>query len=404
VRLNVLYRYTVHGWFVLVPAAVLVLLGLMAIFAVQAAEPQAGLTLTWDSYLVKQLAYLLGGVGALVMVLLVPYQRWGEMAYPLFAVTLVSLIALCVARVAPIPVIPEIRNTYSWIRLGPVQLQPSEFAKIAYILALARYLRHRKNYRRWWGLLGPFALTVVPMSLILVQPDLGTVLQFVPVLFIMLFAAGAKVRHLGLVALLGLLSLPGFYIIMRPHQRARFEALLKQNTTDARWHANEGYQLRQSKIAVGTGRLTGTFGRYGFPEGLLDSPQFDYSLLPDRHNDFVFAVIAHFGGFAGAMLLLACYAVIVVAGVEIATLTNDPFGRLTAVGVVGLLGSQMLINVGMTIGLMPITGLTLPLVSYGGSSLVTSLVAIGLLINVAQRRPMLIAHPPFEFTRGDEDA
>lgn len=401
-RWKVLYRYTAHGWFVLAPAGVLVVLGLMAILAVQADEPQAGLALTWDSYLIKQVVYALGGLVALGAVLLVSYQRWGEFAYPLFGAVLAGLILLCLARVVPIPVIPEIRNTYSWIRLGPIQLQPAEFAKIAYILALGRFLRHRKNYRHWWGLLGPFALTVVPMGLILLQPDLGTVLQFLPVLFIMLFVAGAKIRHLVLVAVLGLASLPGFYLLMQPHQRARFQALLKQNTADPHWHVSRGYQLRQSKIAVGSGQWTGTLGREGFPQGLLESPQFEYSFLPDRHNDFIFAVIAHLGGFAGAAVLLACYAIIAVAGVEIATLTNDPFGRLVAVGVVGLLTSQMLINVGMTVGLMPITGLTLPLVSYGGSSLVTSLVAIGLLINVAQRRPMLIAHPPFEFPRQDE--
>jgi cell division protein FtsW (lipid II flippase) len=252
-------------------------------------------------------------------------------------------------------------------------------------------------------LVGPFALTIVPMALILVQPDLGTVMQFLPVLFIMLFVAGAKLRHLGLIAVLGLISLPGFYLIMKPHQRARFEAVARQNTEDPRWQMNQGYQLRQSKVAIGTGEWTGTLGRHGFPEGLLESPQFEYSILPDRHNDFIFAVVAHLGGFVGALVLLGCYAVIAVAGVEIATLTNDPFGRLVAVGVVGLFTTQMLINVGMTLGLMPIAGLTLPLVSYGGSSLITSMVAIGLLINVAQRRPMLIAHPPFEFRSDGED-
>ncbi len=280
--------------------------------------------------------------------------------------------------------------------LGPVSIQVSEFTKIAYILALAAYLRFRTNYRSLPGLLGPFILTLVPVGLILKEPDLGTSLLFLPTLFVLLFVAGAKLRHLALILVLGLAAIPAFYFspLMNPYQRSRIQALFKQSEEDERWRLNAGYQLNQSKIALGSGRFAGQ----GFREGAF----FKHDLLPEEHNDFIFAVIGHQWGFLGSAMVLTCYTLIIAAGLTIASITKDARGRLVAVGICAMIFTQALINIGMTVGLMPITGMSLPFASMGGSGLISNYVAIGLLADVARREPADIGPRPFEFDEDEE--
>lgn len=377
---------TAVGWLVLVPVLALTVLGLIAIFACDYVQHDGDM-----EFFARQVIYALAGVAAMLATTAVPYQKLGRWSYPLFAVMLVLLGLLVADRWINLPLIPSIRGTRRWIRLPGFQVQPAELTKIAYILALAWYLRFRRTVRRLGGLVGPFVLTLVPMALILVEPDLGTVLLLLPVLMVMLFAAGARRQHLGVIVLLGLASMPAFYFspLMKEYQRDRIRVLFRQGEDDRRWLANQGYQLYQSKVALGSGGLTG--------QPLLEGAYVRYDFLPDRHNDFIFSVVAHQWGFVGSLAVVLCFGLIVAAGIEIATLTNDPFGRLLVVGVVGLLSAQALINIGMTCGLMPITGMTLPFVSFGGSSLLTNFIAVGLLINVAQRRPVLIGHKPFEY-------
>jgi cell division protein FtsW (lipid II flippase) len=290
-------------------------------------------------------------------------------------------------------------------------MQPSELMKIAYVLALAAYLRYRKNYRRVGGLLFPVVLSVVPFGLILLEPDLGTALLLLPVLFSMLFMAGARVRHLVIIVLVGIAGAPVAWTQIRGYQRARVTAVLLQSDRLRKavidepdryrllaskrqaieWAASSGYQLVHSKNAIGSGGVLGHgWGRGVYVRG---------SQLPDRHNDFIFAIIGHQWGLWGCLLVLVAYAAIVLAGLRIASATADPFGRLLAVGVVGLVATQVLINVGMTVGLAPIAGMTLPFVSYGGSSLLVNFVAVALLVSVSQNRPYLLATRPFEFMR-----
>lgn len=345
---------------------------------------------------IKQLVFLLTGVGLMLLVLWPSYQKIGRYTYLLYGVAIVALLLLVIDRLVDLPLIPVSRGTRRWIRLGPIGVQPSEFMKVALILCLARYLRFRDSYRTWWGLIPPFLLTVLPMFLILFQPDLGTLLMLLPVLFAMLYVAGARLRHLVIVVLLGCLTMPLFYQFgMKEYQKKRIQVLFRQNVEDPSWQLKEGYQLRQSKIALGTGGVTGE----GYGEGIFVKYA---DLLPEEHNDFIFAIIGHQWGFVGGTLVIFAYAVIVIFGIEIATVTNDPFGRLLAIGVVVMIVVQALLNICMTLGLAPITGMTLPFVSAGGSSLWANFIALGLLLNVAQRRPMLIAHKPFEH-RDEED-
>lgn len=338
----------------------------------------------------RQSLYFLTGIVLLFLTLWPSYQKIGQLAYPLYALVVFLLLLLVLDRYVDLPLIPVKRNTRRWIEFGVAAIQPSEFMKPVLILALARYLRFRESFRRWSGLLPPFLFTLLPMVLIHLQPDLGTLLMLLPVLFGMLFVAGARLRHLALIVLLGCATLPLFYFYgMADYQKQRIEVLFKQNIDDEHWHMNQGYQLRQSKVALGTGGPTGEgYGRGAFVQ---------YSLLPEEHNDFIFAIIGHQWGLVGGALVILAYALIVICGLEVALVTNDPFGRLLAVGVVVMIVVQAIINIGMTLGLAPITGMTLPFVSFGGSSLWANFIALGLLVNVAQRRPLLIAKPPFEY-------
>lgn len=342
-------------------------------------------------YTARQSLFLLAGFGLMLMMTWPSYQNVGPYSYAVYWVVVCLLALLVVDRFIDLPFIPVRRDTRRWIEFaGGLGIQPSEFMKPALILALAYYLRFRESVRTVQGLILPFLMTLLPMALIHFQPDLGTLLMLLPVLFAMLFAATASKRHLIAVILIGVALAPPFYMYgMKDYQKKRIDVLLRQEHPDERWHMNEGYQLRQAKIALGTGGVWGE----GFGHGVF----VQHDLLPEAHNDFIFAMIGHQWGMAAAILVLLAYAMIVICGFEIAMLTNDPFGRLLAVGVVIMIVAQALLNIGMVIGFFPITGMTLPFVSYGGSSLWANFLGLGLLLNVAQRRPMLIAKPPFAY-------
>ena len=356
----------------------------------------------------KQLAFAGLGLAALIAINLVWVRQLGQAGYWIYALVLVLLGVLLVDKIVDLPFVPLINGARRWLRLsmGPVSLnlQPSELCKPAYVLALAWYLRYRSNYRRLRGLIGPFILTLLPMAMILLEPDLGTVLLMMPLFFVMLFVAGAKVKHLLLIILACLAVSPLLWFRMQPYQRLRISSVFLQNDwlrqkaegnstlagilvggkfSERKWRSGWGYHLIRSKYAVASG---GT-GGYGFGEG----PFVKYNFLPERHNDFIFAIIAHQWGFVGCIIVLGLYLIIFLCGLEIAVANTDPFARLLAVGIVTIFAIQVIVNVAMTLGLMPITGITLPFVSYGGSSLLVSLLCVGLLNNVGRWRPFTVA-------------
>ena len=367
----------------------------------------------WPINTLKQVLFMLAGVGIGLAVMQIGYQNVARCAYPLFVIAVVLLIPLMIAKFTGWEfggLVPGRRGAHRWMRLPGFQLQPSEFMKIAYVLALAQYLRYRKNCRTLYGVTVPIVLSVVPMLLILLEPDLGTVLLMIPVLVILLFAAGGRKRHLMLLAGVAFLAAPLVWGHLADYQRLRITGLLLQSETlrdriiahperyrhictkrqALEWEVGSGMQLVRSKAALGSGGLIG--------EGWGQGTYVEYNFLPDRHNDFVFALVGHQWGFVGCVLVLVGYAVMIIAVAEIASATVEPFGRLLAVGVLSLIATQVVINIGMTAGLMPITGMTLPFVSYGGSSLLTSFVAAALVISVAQHRPFMLAKKPFEYT------
>jgi rod shape determining protein RodA len=392
----------------LTTAVLLVLTGIVTIYLIgNPVDPSPASDMTrlaglWK----KQVFFALVGATGFVGANLVNYRRLGEVSHWLYGAVLVLLAVLAVSSVVPLPFAPRINGAHCWIRvgIGSLAIQPSELFKLAYILALAWYLRYRSNYRHFRSLLGPFVLTLVPMALILVEPDLGTVMLMMPILFTMLFMAGARVRHLVLIILLAVLISPVLWVKMHSYQRARISGVLLQSSwvrqkaeqipavgkilvggkfSEKMWRRDWGYHITRSKYAVASGGLAG--------QGLGRGPFIKYNFLTFRETDFVFSAIAHQGGFLGCLAFLGLYVILAVCGLEIAANNIDPFARLLAVGIVAMIVVQVLVNVGMTLGLMPITGLTLPFVSYGGSSLLVNMMAVGLLNNVGRCRPFTVA-------------
>lgn len=394
------------GWGLALPVLFLAALGLATIHASDAnvgapptaSAPSSAAPGAWfdrvlaaiGPFTLRQAAYLVTGVVLMLLTLWPSYQEIGRHAYLIYWLGVFFLALLVIDRWVDLPFVPEKRFTRRWIEVAGIGFQPSEFMKVALILALARYMRFRDSIREWRGLVVPFLMTLGPLVLVVFQPDLDTALMMLPMLLAMLFMAGARLRHLLAVVLLGAAIAPVFYVYgMSPYQRTRIDVVLRQGVEDERWHMKEGYQLRQSKIALGVGRVWG--------EGYRQGAFVEHDFLPEKHNDFIFAIIGNQWGFVGSVLVVLAYVLIVLCAIEVAVVTNDPFGRLLVVGVIVMIVLQALMNIGMTIGYFIITGMTLPFVSYGGSSLWANFIALGLLVNVAQRRPMLIARKPFAY-------
>jgi len=395
----------------------LVAVGVLTIYSVghPAETTTATNTAKLAGFLKKQLIFAALAAVAFVAVNLLSYRRLGTAAYWIYGLVLGMLVLLLISRyLVPLPFVQPRHSTHRWIQLGIggrslFSVQPSELCKLAYIIALAWYLRYRSNYSSFKALIGPFVLTLVPMVLILLEPDLGTVMLMMPILVTMLFVAGAKVKHFMIVVLMAVLVSPALWFKMKSYQRTRISSVVLQSKwvrdkavdypilgrvlvggkfSERQWSIKWGYQITRSKFAIASGGGKG----YGFCKG----PFIKYNFLPERYNDFIFSTIAHQWGFLGCLALLGLYVVIVACGVAISSHCTDPFGRLLAIGIVAMFVVQVIVNVSMTMGLMPITGLTLPLVSYGGSSLLVNVTSIGLLNNIGRRRAFTVAPKPFE--------
>ena len=386
------------NWPVLVAVLVLSALGTVSIWA-------------FAGDVRKQIIFLAIGLACMFLVQTVNYQRIGQFAWTFYALSLLLLI-YTVVPLTHVPNgddrllrVPETNYTYAWINFGILRLQPAELSKIALCMVLARYLRFRSNYRTVAGLLPPFALALVPLVLILKQPDLGTALVFIPALFAMLFVAGAKIRHLLTIVALAVVLAPIAWFagpasdtgmsrdfpvlrhlpaLVKEYQRGRVYALF---SSDSKIIAKYGFQPEKALTAFGSGGFSGK-GALNIPAG---------KKVPEGHNDMIFALIGEQFGFIGSAIVLGAYLVLFVAGIEIAAATREPFGRLLAIGIVSILAGQTFLNLMVTVRLMPVTGITLPFVSYGGSSILASFIAIGLLLNIGRNRPLVMANDAFEF-------
>ena len=341
------------------------------------------------------------GVSAVAfLVALLPHPRWiGRFAWPAFLGCLALLVLLSLG-VLPRAVTPVINGARSWYLLGPLQYQPSETTKVFAILAVAWFLRYRASHRTLRGLILPFVITLVPVVLILRQPDLGMALLFIPALIAMLVAAGARLRHLG--ALAGIAALfaalnvglilfgPDSAQILRPHQVSRIRSMAALAAGDESGNSDAGFQQSTAMRLAGAGGLTGAGDE-------LSREMLDALKLPEPFNDMIFAVVLNRWGLLGGAGMLTLFAGMVAGCLGVAARSRDPVGRLACVGFAASLATQAFIVTGMTVGLLPITGLTLPFVSYGGSSLLTNFLMLGLVVNFGAAEPQRLARPSFEF-------
>lgn len=366
------------SWSVVAWSAGLMAIGLAAI--ARGDELAAGGAL-WP----RQLAWVALSVIGMFAATVTHYRGLRTLSYPLF---FGCLMTLCLVYLTPAK-----NGAHRWIPLGLFEFQPSEPTKLAFIMALANYLIHRRNYRELKGLLIPFLIALVPVGLILREPDLGTSLVFLPVLFAMLFAAGARPRHLMLMVMLGAAVVPGMWMGMTAEQKSRVVTLFVQRDGGPA-PRGDGYHLHQSKQVLALGGVRGS----QWNGTMLDDPQAYH--LPAARTDFVFCLVGERFGLIGGCVTLLLYLLLFASGLRIAAATREPFGRLLAVGVVSLIATQTIINAGMTVGLMPVTGITLPLISHGGSSLLTTAFALGMLLNVGMRPGYEITPDPFRFANG----
>lgn len=388
------------AWFSVAAAVALSAIGVSAI---NLTEP-VGAGENW----IKQLVFLAVGLVACAACAMPSPRTWRYIAYPSMVGAILLLVFVLIPFI-PHEIVRPRNGARRWINLVLTDFQPSEAAKIVLVLALANYLRYRKNYRTLSGLLVPFAIMLVPMGLILVEPDLGTAMLFGPVLFAMLLAAGAKLKHLFTIAGLGAITIaliatvsllaaqrdPPSYPILEKHQVDRIQGLVNQIKRDRRHADTINYQAFKAMTIIGSG---GFFGLGPERSRLILRTQ----RLPEDHNDMVFAVVVNRWGFVGATAMVGIYLVYLVGLVMTAATSMNPFGRLVCVGFAAIIASQMVVNIGMNIGLLPITGMTLPFVSYGGSSLVANFAMTGIALSIALRPAGYFARPSFEFDEQHE--
>lgn len=391
-------RLVNFSWLTVISALALSIVGIYAIDLgknpVASGTPVSvsdGLQLSGEA--TKQAVFLVVGLLACVIVAIPHYRFIGLLSWPFYVFCLALLVLLIMPGVPSWLVRPR-NGARAWIDLGPVDFQPAEIAKIAFVLAVARYLRFRSHHRRFRGLIVPGIIAAVPIGLITVQPDLGGAFLFVPALFAILIAAGARLRHLTLIVVCAALAAPASYPFLKPYQKSRLIGLYKQFQGDTTTAFDINFQAITAQTLIGAGEATGR--TESETRALVH-----YNRLPERHNDMITAVIVNRFGFWGGLGLMGLYLMWVMGGWLVAATCRDPLGRLIAVGLPAFIGVQAVVNIGMNLGLLPIIGITLPFVSYGGSSLLACWIMTGLIVNVALHKP----RPPFRasFEYADDD-
>jgi len=317
----------------------------------------------------KQLAWYCIGLAVMIFSLFINYKlldRWAPVIYVMCMLLLLYVLLFG----------KYVAGARRWIMLGPFSIQPSELAKIAVIIILARYYSKHSNIGglNLRELFIPFVLAIIPFILIVKQPDLGTGM-------IVLLIAGSmtifvKIERRSLLCIITSCTIvvPLVWFFLKGYQKQRILTFLNPELDPL----GAGYHVIQSKIAIGSGMISG--------KGFLKGTQNALAFLPEQHTDFIFSVLAEEWGFVGAFLLLCLFLIFIIWGLNIAYRCREPFGTIIAVGVTAMIFWQVSINIAMTMGLMPIVGVTLPFISYGGSSVITTMICVGLLLNISMRR------------------
>jgi rod shape determining protein RodA len=340
----------------------IVVIGLVNLYSATAVNQRA--------LFVKQLWALAVGTACFIVTALIDYRTFNRLAYVLFGLGTVALVVVLVFG-------HKVHGARRWFDLGPFSLQPSEIMKVFVVGAMAKLLHDdRTPHDRSLRYLGvAFAMVVPPMALVLAEPDLGTALILFLIFFTVILVAKLKLWHVGLLTAVGLLLTPVVWLgVLKGYQQNRILTFLdpQRDPSGAGWHA------RQSIFAIGSGRLTG--------KGLLHGTQNQLQFLPEHWTDFPFSVLGEEWGFLGGLLLLGLYLFLIMWAIKLAHEARDRFATNLCVGVAAMIFWHVFINIGMVSGILPVVGVTLPFVSYGGSSLITMLMAAGLLMNVSIRR------------------
>lgn len=353
-------------WYFCAIIVALSVIGVLTIYSVTAEKAGAQFPL----YL-KQAIWISVGVLAFLTMSRIDYHALARWSFLLYGFALLLLVIVLFGGKAS-------HGAQRWIALGPLAFQPAEFVKIPLLLVLAVYYS-TQNRRGWWyRVIVPALITVPGFSLILKQPDLGSSLSFLSIYVTLLLVVGVKSKTFGVVLLSALMLFPfawsELWSSLHDYQKERILSFVNPGYDPT----GRGYQGMQSRIAVGSGQLVG--------KGFHGGTQTQFKFLPEGHTDFIFAVLAEEWGFLGGVLFISLFLALLLMGLDIAAKAKDSLGALLAIGLVGMLTFNMAVNVGMTIGLAPIVGIPLPLLSYGGSATIMTMAGLGLLFSVKKAR------------------
>ena len=323
-------------------------------------------------YVQRQGIFAMVNIAIAVFIMNFDYRGLQQYGKSLYIFNLVMLLAVMLFGHAAL-------GAQRWIQIGFISIQPSEFSKLIMIICLAAVLESRMGRLDTPQDLLPVAAYVgLPFLLVLKQPDLGTSLVFMAIFFGMVIACGINWKLFAVIVMAGVAAMPVLWQFLKDYQKMRIMVFLDPNVDPL----GSGYHIIQSKIAIGSGML--------FGKGLFAGTQSQLNFLPENHTDFIFAVVGEEFGFVGAMILLFLYMLVLWRGMQIARDASDIFGRLLAVGITSMLAFHVLVNVGMTTGIMPVTGIPLPLMSYGISSLTTNILSVAILMNIHLHKQKLL--------------
>jgi rod shape determining protein RodA len=355
-------------WGLLGLAVVLGSFGLITLYSVV----NAGALAPQKILYLKQMIWFGAGLVLLVISFLFNYKLLDRYAYAVYIFCVLLLIAVLFFG-------KYVGGSKRWLVLGPISIQPSEIVKVAVIITLASY--YSKNaYTRGFTLrqlFTPVILVLIPFVLIVRQPDLGTALLVVLIAGSMTVFVKIERRSFLYLVATGTVTIPLVWFFLKDYQKQRILTFLNPD----RDPLGAGYHIIQSKISIGSGMLAG--------KGYLKGTQNALSFLPEQHTDFIFSVLSEEWGFVGSAILILLFLLLIIWGLNIAHSCRDPFGTIIAVGISAMIFWQVFINIGMVMGLMPVVGVPLPFISYGGSSIATMMIAVGLLMNVSMRRFMV---------------
>ncbi|HEY9126139.1 MAG TPA: rod shape-determining protein RodA [Acidobacteriaceae bacterium] len=348
--------------------ALVLVLCVLSIFEIYSATH---LTPKYHGFHIKQMYWIFGGLVAMAVMSKIDYHKLIDVAWYLYGVFMLLLVAVKLVGHRAL-------GGKRWLKLGPMLFQPSEWFKLILIVLVARYFANLGGQSLTWkDIYKAIALVGLPMLLVLSQPDLGTAMTYSPILLAGLFLGGINWRQAAILGTVGLVAVVGVWTsgkVLKPYQKARLTAFMNPDNDPK----GSGYQVRQSLIAVGSGGVWG--------KGAQQGSQTQGDFLPIPHADFIFAAFSEEHGFVGALLVLLLYFVILMRLIQNAQTAADMPGTLLVMGVVAVLTFQIAVNVGMVIGFMPVTGIPLPLMSYGGSSVLFTFLALGVVMNVRMSR------------------